>query len=174
MLYNQAYQASFYLQQPPLQGHHSLGGCDFGIEDTIKAAEMSNRAKWSKRVVVKDSWINPLWKYMEGIILTILQKECIKGVLILIHEQQVKVAHPSSYLSKIIMANNSMHTIHSVVNQPSYYFWLLSCIITKPVGVGIIKFFCLGKLLVAFLNYIVDEYIFSLHGQFSDVRIGTL
>ena len=139
-----------------------------------KAAEMSERAKRSERVVVKDSWIDPLRKYTEGMILTMLQKERIEGVPILIHEQQVKAAHPSSRPSKIIMANNSTHTIRSVVNQPSYYLRVLSHIVTKPIGVGITEFSCLGELLVAFLDYNVGEYIFSLRGKFSDVRISTL
>ena len=42
-----------------------------------KAAEMSEKAKWNERVVVKDSWIDPFQKYMEGMILTMLWKEHI-------------------------------------------------------------------------------------------------
>ncbi|KAI6018244.1 hypothetical protein PISMIDRAFT_107687, partial [Pisolithus microcarpus 441] len=40
-------------------------------------------------VVVKDSWIDPLWKYTEGRILSILNAHKIKGIPTLIHELSV-------------------------------------------------------------------------------------
>ena len=122
-----------------------------------KPAEMTEKARWSGRVVVKDSWIDPLWKYTEGMILTILYKNLIEGVLKLIHEQQVKAAHPSSHANKMVMVNNSTHTICSMVDQYLYHLRILSHVVTKPVGVSITEFSCLGELLVAFLDYCVGE-----------------
>ena len=40
-------------------------------------------------VVIKDSWVDPLQRYTEGRILKILEMAGVKGVLILVHEQQV-------------------------------------------------------------------------------------
>ena len=122
-----------------------------------KPAEMTEKAKLSERVVVKDSWIDPLWKYMEGMILTILHEKLIEGVPKLIHEQQVKAAHPSSCTNKTIMVNNSTHTICSTVDQYLYHLHVLSRIVTKPIGISITEFSCLGELLVAFLDYCVGE-----------------
>ncbi|KIM51468.1 hypothetical protein SCLCIDRAFT_33424 [Scleroderma citrinum Foug A] len=82
-----------------------------------------------KLILVKDSWINPVWKYMEGRILSILNKHGIKGVPTLIHEQQIKGG--------------------------KYFLQVLSHIITQPVGDLITKFSCLGELLVVFLDYLV-------------------
>jgi len=58
----------------------------------------------SEVVVVKDSWIDAVRKYMEGRILSILNKHNIKGVLTLIHEQQISLAYPS-----IVAVNSSTH-----------------------------------------------------------------
>ena len=42
-----------------------------------------------RQIVVKDSWIDPLRKYMEGNILARLNEASVKGVPKFIHEQQV-------------------------------------------------------------------------------------
>lgn len=56
-------------------------------------------------VVVKDLWINPLWKYMEGMILSILNAHNIKGIPTLIHEKQVQASYPSTITDMLV--NNS-------------------------------------------------------------------
>lgn len=72
---------------------------------TVKKLQGKGKGKeMPEVVVVKDSWIDPVWKYMEGRILSILNKHGIKGVPTLIHEQQIKVPYPS-----IATANSSTH-----------------------------------------------------------------
>ena len=99
-----------------------------------KPAEMTEKARRSGRVVVKDSWIDPLRKYTEGMILTILHENLIEGVPKLIHKQQVKAAHPSSRANKTVMVNNSTHTIRSMVDQYLYHLRVLSRVVTKPAS----------------------------------------
>lgn len=110
-------------------------------------------------VVVKDSWIDPLRKYTEGMILSMLNEKCIEGVPTFIHEQQVETPHPCSRPNKIVTVNSSTHTIHSAVTDHYYYLRVLSRIVTTPRGVIITEFSCLGELLVAFLDYIVGSYL---------------
>ena len=130
--------------------------------DKDKATRVPKKSKQSETVAMKDSWINPLRTYTEGMILAILNEKRVEGVPILIHEQQVKAVHPSSRANETIMANGSTHTIRSAVKAYSYYLRILSRIVTKPVGAMITDFSCLGELLVAFLDYIVGEhFLFS-------------
>ncbi|KAI5985786.1 hypothetical protein EDD15DRAFT_2373882 [Pisolithus albus] len=83
------------------------------------------RSETGGQVAVKDSRIDPLQKYTEGRILSILNVHEIEGVPTLIHEQQVKAP--------------SLATIANPL----------------PVGALITEFSCLGELLVAFLDYVV-------------------
>ncbi|KIM57137.1 hypothetical protein SCLCIDRAFT_29083 [Scleroderma citrinum Foug A] len=78
-----------------------------------------------RQVVVKDLWIDLLWKYMEGMILSILNVHNIEGIPTLIHKQQVQAPYPSTTTDVL------------------------------PVGDLITEFSCLGELLVAFLDYVV-------------------
>ncbi|KIM55159.1 hypothetical protein SCLCIDRAFT_30582 [Scleroderma citrinum Foug A] len=122
-----------------------------------KGVKMNKRQKnWGKEnVVVKDSWINPLQKYAEGKILSILNEYRIEGILRLIHEQQIRTSHPISPGNKV---NNSTHFLQALLahhERGSYYLQVLSRIITEPVGDLITEFSCLGELLVAFLDYVV-------------------
>jgi len=61
----------------------------------------------TRQVAVKDSWIDPLWKYTEGKILSILNVYKIEGVLTLIHEEQVKMPYP--LVIDNLQVNNSTH-----------------------------------------------------------------
>ncbi|KAI5985185.1 hypothetical protein EDD15DRAFT_2374468 [Pisolithus albus] len=58
-------------------------------------------------VVVKDSWIDPLWKYTEGRILSILNVHRIEGIPALVHEQQVKAPSLSTVANPPV--NHSTH-----------------------------------------------------------------
>jgi len=106
---------------------------------------MKRWKNWGKEnVVVKDLWINPLWKYLEGKILSILNKHGIEGVPRLIHEQQIKTSYPTAPSNEV---NNSTHFLWAPLvhrERGSYYLRVLSRIITEPVGDLITEF---GKLL---------------------------
>ncbi|KAI5994537.1 hypothetical protein EDC04DRAFT_2910536 [Pisolithus marmoratus] len=109
----------------------------FGRGTTVWEGMMKARGTsgmQARKVAVKDLWIDPLRKYTEGKILSILNVCKIKGIPTLVHEEQVKAPYPSTN---------------------SYYLHVLSHIITHPVGNLITEFSCLGELLVAFLDYIV-------------------
>ena len=108
-------------------------------------------------VIVKDSWIDPLRKYTEGMILSMLNDKGVEGVPRFVHEQQVETYHPQSRPNNVMVVNNSTHTLHSAVTDHFYYLRVLCRTITTPVGVSIAEFSCLGELLVAFLDYIVGQ-----------------
>ncbi|KAI5997072.1 hypothetical protein EDD15DRAFT_2364534 [Pisolithus albus] len=114
------------------------------------------QTKTREPVVVKDSWIDPLRKYTEGRILSILNAHRIEGVPTLVHEQQVKAPCLSAVANP--PANHSTHFLRAGLSQfktSPYYLRVLSRIITQPVGDLITDFSCLGELLVAFLDYVV-------------------
>ena len=62
----------------------------YGHGTTIWGAQMYSPDKPPRQIVVKDSWINPLWKFTKGSILAKLNKASVKGVPKLIDEQQVQ------------------------------------------------------------------------------------
>ena len=116
-------------------------------------------------VVVKDSWIDPLRKYTKGFILWVLNGHMIKGVLTLIHKQQVKVPYPSTIEN--LLVNSSTHFIcldlaHAKYETSNYYLRILSHLVTQPIGDLIMEFSCLGELLVAFIDYIAGEQDYHL------------
>ena len=108
-------------------------------------------------VVVKDSWIDPLRKYTEGMILHILEQHGIEGVPTLVSEQQVKTPHRDPERSHI-MVNQSTHFLLSALPRDSSTFHLrvLSRLVSQPLGKLILEFSSLGELLVAFLDYFVS------------------
>ena len=111
-----------------------------------------------RRVVVKDSWINPLRKYTEGMILSILNAHNIEGIPTLIHKKQVQAPYPSTITDMLV--NNSTHFLQAFLSKHKtspYYLRVLSRIITQPISNLITEFSCLGELLVAFLDYVVSE-----------------
>ena len=109
----------------------------------------------TRQVAVKDSWIDPLRKYTEGKVLSILNACKIEGVPTLIHEEQVKAHDPSA--SHINCSTHLLRAYLSRYKTSPYYLHVLSRIITHPVGDLITEFSCLGELLVAFLDYVVGE-----------------
>ncbi|KAF8838470.1 hypothetical protein BDN67DRAFT_1013052 [Paxillus ammoniavirescens] len=116
-------------------------------------------------VAVKDSWIDPLRKYTEGMILHRLNQHNIEGVPQLVHEQQVK----TQYHNNEKPINYSTHTVQSMLSNSCstipYHLQVLSRLITQPVSVLVTKFSCLGELLVAFLDYIVaHKYALQMAG----------
>ena len=115
-----------------------------------------NSSPINERVVIKDSWTDPLRKYMEGMILHILEQHSIEGVPTLVSEQQVKTplwdpTHPNT------MVNHSMHFLCSALSpNSSFQLQVLSHLISQPVEKLTIEFSSLGELLIAFLDYIVS------------------
>ena len=121
-----------------------------------------NRSSKQVAVAVKDSWIDPLWKYMEGMILATLNKHMIRGVPTLIHKEQIKASYPPTISNK--QANSSTHFLQLFLtkcgNGGTYSLRTLSHIITEPVSELITKLACWGEFLIAFLNYVVGEFSF--------------
>ncbi|KAI5990602.1 hypothetical protein EDD15DRAFT_2369663 [Pisolithus albus] len=110
----------------------------------------------ARKVAMKDSWIDPLRKYTEGKILSILDAYKVKGIPMLVHKEQVKVPYPS--VIEGLQLNGSTHFLQAYLahyKTNPYYLRVLSRIVTHPVGDLITDFSCLGELLVAFLDYIV-------------------
>jgi hypothetical protein len=108
-------------------------------------------------VVVKDSWIDPLRKYTEGMILHILEQHHIEGIPTLVSEEQVETQlrtpdHPHP------VVNSSTHFLFSALpSDTSFHLCLLSRLVTRPVCNLILEFSSLGELLVTFLDYTVGE-----------------
>ncbi|KAL4069013.1 hypothetical protein J3A83DRAFT_4188935 [Scleroderma citrinum] len=120
--------------------------------------ERGTSSMQTKQVAMKDLWIDPLQKYTEGKILSILNMHKIKGVSTLVHKEQVKAPYPSTIDN--IQVNHSTHFLQAYLAQyktNAYYLHVLSHIITQPVGNLITEFSCLGELLVAFIDYVVDD-----------------
>ncbi|KAG6371473.1 hypothetical protein JVT61DRAFT_9503 [Boletus reticuloceps] len=111
----------------------------------------------NERVVVKDTWIDPLRKYTEGMILHILEQHGIEGVPTLVSEQQVKTPHRDPEYSHI-MVNQSTHFLLSALPRDSTFrLRVLSRLVSQPRGKLILGFSSLGELLVAFLDCIVTH-----------------
>ena len=109
------------------------------------------------RVIVKDSWTDPLRKYTEGMILHRLEQHQIEGVPTLVSEEQVKTSlHDSKHLN--MMVNHLTHFLCSALPQGSVFnLRILSRLVSCPVGKLIIKFSSLGELLVGYLDHIISE-----------------
>ena len=109
-------------------------------------------------VVVKNSWIDPLWKYTEGMILHLLNEKGIQGVPSLLYEGQVRTL---LITSEEILANTHFIRLTLLWNPTScphdYHLHILYCLITQPIGILITEFHSLGELLAAFLNYLIGE-----------------
>ena len=90
-----------------------------GQGTTVWKGEMDTEDGDVQDVVVKDSWINPLRKYTEGMILHILEKYGVEGVPMLVSEEQVKTQlwTPDSQQPVV---NSSTHFLLSVLppNSP--------------------------------------------------------
>ncbi|KAI6162382.1 hypothetical protein EDD17DRAFT_1757518 [Pisolithus thermaeus] len=107
-----------------------------------------------RQIIVKDSWIDPLWKFTEGSMLAKLNDVNVEGVPWLIHEQQVQGPHPSRAKMKV---NMSMHFLHRLVSQSGghqYQLCVLSCLLTEPLRIQVMAFSSLMQLLIAFLDYV--------------------
>ncbi|KAI6000082.1 hypothetical protein EDD15DRAFT_2362646 [Pisolithus albus] len=114
------------------------------------------RSETGGQVAVKDSWIDPLRKYTEGRILSILNAHEIEGVPMLIHEQQVKAPSLATVANPLVNSSTHFLRVHlSRFKTSPYFLRVLSHIMTQPIGALITEFSCLGELLVAFLDYVV-------------------
>ena len=111
-----------------------------GRTTTVWAAQMYSPEKPPWRIMVKDSWINPLQKFTEGSILARLNKAGVKGVPRLIHEQQVQGPHPLRIDSEVNQSTHFLWTFLSHIKVPSYHVHVLSCLLTEPLGQRILDF----------------------------------
>lgn len=117
--------------------------------------ESSTSQQPRRRVVLKDSWIDPLRKFTEGGMLARLNDANVEGVPLLLNEQQVQGPHPSRTDVKMNMSTHFLRTLLSVsYNRPSYQLRVLSRLLTEPFGVSITSFSSLAELLVAFIDYV--------------------
>ena len=109
-----------------------------------------------EEVVLKDSWVDPLRRFTEGRILKMLGEAGVKGVPILVHEQQVQTQHPVT--GQIL--NHSTHILRSLVTADSrapYYLRVLSRLVSKPRGHPLFDFNCLAELLVGIIDCLCGE-----------------
>ncbi|KAF9230846.1 hypothetical protein BU15DRAFT_83115 [Melanogaster broomeanus] len=129
-----------------------------GTENEENMQSLHAGSREPVEVVVKDSWIDPLRKYTEGIILVMLNDKRVGGIPTLVHEQQVKGPHPSLQ-SQDAKLNQSMHTIRSLLGpiDKFYYLCVMSRLVTWPIGLPITDFSCCAELLVAFLDYVITH-----------------
>ena len=90
-------------------------------------------------------------------ILHILEQHGIKGIPMLVSEQQVKTPHQDPKHSHI-MVNQSMHFLLSALpcNSSTFHLWVLSHLVSQPLSKLILEFSSLRELLVAFLDYFVS------------------
>ncbi|KAI5980660.1 hypothetical protein EDD15DRAFT_2381694 [Pisolithus albus] len=107
-----------------------------------------------QKVVIKDSFVDPLRRYTEGRILKILEDNEIKGVPRLLHEQQVQASHP---LDSDLQLNQSTHILHSLIKDPlpadcKYHLRILSRLVSTPKGDPIYDFSSLAELLVGLID----------------------
>ena len=110
-----------------------------------------------EEVVIKDSWVDPLWQYTEGRILKLLGMAGVEGVPRLVHEQQVQTHHPVTQE----LLNHSTHILHTLVkgsSPSSYYLRVLSHLISKPRGYPIFDFTSLSKLLVGLIDCLCGAF----------------
>ena len=80
-----------------------------------------------------------------------LEMAGVKGVPILVHEQQVQTQHPVTRES----INHSTHILRTLLglsSQPSYYLRVLSHLVSRPRGYPIFDFSLLSKLLVGLVD----------------------
>lgn len=107
-------------------------------------------------VVVKDSWIDPLRKYTEGMVLHILEQNGVEGVPKLLAERQIKTQHRAGEATY-----HSTHFIRSgllnVRSPDDFHLRVLARLVTRPVGTLTVEFSSLGELLVAFLDCVIGE-----------------
>ena len=80
-----------------------------------------------------------------------LEMAGVKGVPILVHEQQVQTQHPVTRES----INHSTHilcTLLGLSSQPSYYLCVLSRLVSRLRGYPIFDFSSLSELLVGLID----------------------
>ena len=94
-----------------------------------------------------------------------LNKAGVVGVPQLVHEQLVQIEHP---VTRQPVAN-STHILCTLqvlsraghINAPPYQLRVLACLVTRPRGYPIFKFFSLTELLVGFMDCITGKFFFS-------------
>lgn len=111
-------------------------------------------------VVVKDSWINLLRKYIEGMILHILGKHGIEGVPMLVGEEQVKIQLWTPNPQQPVVNSSTHFLLLALPPNSPFHLQVLSHLISCPASHLILEFASIGELLVAFLDYTVGEQTF--------------
>ncbi|KAG6373554.1 hypothetical protein JVT61DRAFT_6197 [Boletus reticuloceps] len=133
----------------------SLGGRGMTVWEGVLESESDDVD--GPQVVVKDSWIDPLRKSTEGMILHRLKKYQIEGVPMLISEEHVKKSlRDSEHLDMTV--NHSTHFLRSALPQDSVFdLRILSHLVSRPVGKLTVEFSSLGELLIAYLDHIITH-----------------
>ncbi|KAI5984240.1 hypothetical protein EDC04DRAFT_2914418 [Pisolithus marmoratus] len=130
-----------------------------GHGTTVWAGSMKDPASQTsqQQVIVKDSWIDPLQRFMEGCLLARLNDANVEGVAWLIHKQQVQGPHLSHGGVKINMSTHLLHKLLWQLDNRQYQLHVLSCLLMEPVGMQIMSFSSLAQLLVAFIDYVLTH-----------------
>ena len=129
-----------------------------GCRTTVWTALMhSDPQKAPCRIMVKDSWIDPLRKFTEGGILAQLNTAGIKGVPKLIHEQQVQGLHPSLPDFKVNQSTHFLRALLSPTKVHHYHVCVLSRLLMELLRQRIFGFSSLAELLVAFIDYVLSK-----------------
>ena len=122
-----------------------------GRGTTVWCSKVTICKQPEEEVVLKDSWVDPLRQFSEGRILKMLGEAGVKGIPVLVHEQQVQMQHPITGQ----FLNQSTHILRSLVTVDSralYYLHVLSCLVSKPRGHPLFNFTCLAELLVGIID----------------------
>ena len=143
----------------------TVWGCsmDFKSNNPDSTSDSESVAlRWphmQRSVVIKDSWIDPLWKYTEESILALLNATGVIGIPMLVHKEQVQGPHPTRPNALI---NKSTHLLQSILSEASYsadhrqyQLQVLLWLITKPIGFEILGFNSLAELLIMFIDYVM-------------------
>ncbi|KIK19916.1 hypothetical protein PISMIDRAFT_106732 [Pisolithus microcarpus 441] len=115
----------------------------------------SQTSQW--QVIVKDSWIDPLWRFTEGCLLARLNDVGVEGVPWPIHKQQVQGPHPSHGGVKINMLTHLLCKLLLQLDNHQYQLHVLSCLLTELVGMQLMLFPSLAQLLIAFIDYVLTH-----------------
>ncbi|KAI6032441.1 hypothetical protein EDC04DRAFT_2898155 [Pisolithus marmoratus] len=127
-----------------------------GHGTTIWASSMKDPTSLmtQRKVDIKDSWIDPLWKFSEGNMLARLNDANVEGVPQLIHEQQVQGPHPSHAGMRINMLTHFLHRLLSQSGGCQYQLRVLSHPLMELLRIQVMTFSSLVQLLIAFLDYV--------------------
>ncbi|KAI6039269.1 hypothetical protein EDC04DRAFT_2895514 [Pisolithus marmoratus] len=127
-----------------------------GHGTTIWASSMKDPTSpmTHRQDIIKDSWIDPLWKFMEGSMLARLNNTNVEGVPWLIHEQQVQGPHPSHAGMRINMLMHFLHRLLLQSGSHQYQLCILSHLLMELLRIQVMTFSSLMQLLISSLDYV--------------------